>query len=245
MAKKKYFPGMKLGPKNILFIEEISLGNSSTGKRKQGRFKCPQCGNTDWITCLYDVVQGKATQCLECRKIQDVSRCIKYNEEHSHIGDIVNNCKVINTTHRYSGTHQYLEWKCLSCHKIFERDYSKQLKSCGCPYCENRSKGEIKVSNILDNLCVPYKTEYKFSDCISSKNYPLRFDFYLPQHNCCIEYDGEQHFKEISFGRDDLQERQERDSIKDQYCKQNNIKLIRIPYWDYDKINEQYILSLL
>ena len=68
----------------------------------------------------------------------------------------------------------------------------------------------------------------------------LPFDFYLPQYNCCIEYDGKQHYLYGGFGNDllELMNIKYRDNIKTNYCQQNNIKLIRIPYWDFDNIEE-------
>ena len=68
----------------------------------------------------------------------------------------------------------------------------------------------------------------------------MPFDFYLPDYNICIEYDGELHYKSIDFygGEEELMKQQNRDNIKTQYCKDNNITLIRIPYWDLNNINK-------
>lgn len=116
------------------------------------------------------------------------------------------------------------------------------MNSCGCLL----SKGEQKISNILQNLNLSFDKQRRFDGCINPRTgYSLKFDFYLPNYNCCIEYDGQQHFFETSLCSDSLKERQKRDEIKNQYCKDNDIKLIRIPYWDYDKLNEEYLLSLL
>lgn len=114
--------------------------------------------------------------------------------------------------------------------------------SCG---CINISKGELKIQEILRNLNIKFITQYRFSECKNIKALP--FDFYLPQYHYCIEYDGEHHFqiKEHFGGKESFQYRQHNDEIKNQYCKDNNIKLIRIPYWDYDKLNEEYLLSLI
>jgi len=80
--------------------------------------------------------------------------------------------------------------------------------------------------------------EYKFDNC-KNKN-PLPFDFYLPEHNICIEFDGEQHFKSISYfgGEKGFKNTQKNDLIKTSYCKENNIKLIRINYLEFKKIEE-------
>ena len=101
----------------------------------------------------------------------------------------------------------------------------------GCPECR-RSKGAIKVLIFLKKHNINFEKEKKFIGCISKKENPLRFDFYLPKFNICIEYDGEQHFKSSKFfgGNKKLKNIQENDQIKNQYCIDNNIKLIRIKY---------------
>lgn len=75
--------------------------------------------------------------------------------------------------------------------------------------------------------------EKVFDSCLSPKNKYLPFDFYLPDYNILIEYDGEQHYK-VSFGQNEekLLKQQEYDKIKTEWCKQNNIKLVRIPYFN-------------
>ena len=87
-----------------------------------------------------------------------------------------------------------------------------------------------------------YIEQYKFKDCVYIDK--LVFDFYIPSLNICIEYDGEGHYKPFRFSKDKkamqkkLEETQIRDKIKDKYCKENNIKLIRIPYFEFDNIDE-------
>lgn len=77
-------------------------------------------------------------------------------------------------------------------------------------------------------------------------NRRLRFDFYIPQYNIVIEYDGVQHFKIGGWAtKEKLEQIQQYDEVKNQYCRKKGIKLIRIPYTDYDKLNNSYILSLL
>lgn len=72
---------------------------------------------------------------------------------------------------------------------------------------------------------------YGFYDCRDKK--PLPFDFYLPDYLACIEADGIQHFEAVDvFGGDDyLKYVKKHDQIKTQYCNNNNIKLLRIPYF--------------
>ena len=112
--------------------------------------------------------------------------------------------------------------------------------SCGC----SNSKGENIIKNILDDNKILYKEQKTFDDLKASSGVYFKFDFYLPEYNCCIEYDGIQHFEVWGWQTEEgLKKTQERDKIKDKYCKDNNIKLVRIPYTDFEKINCEYILE--
>ena len=98
----------------------------------------------------------------------------------------------------------------------------------------------------MSELKIFFIKQKSFNNCRNPKtNKKLFFDFYLPDYNCCIEYDGVQHFEESSLCSDTLEERQYRDNIKNQYCKDNNIKLIRIPYTDFKILNIEYLKGLL
>lgn len=111
------------------------------------------------------------------------------------------------------------------------------------------SRGEDLIDCLLQKLQLSFLRQYTFEDCTNpDTNYRLKFDFYLPDYNTCIEYDGEQHFKYKNNGwnnKENFESLLKRDKIKDEYCKKKGIKLIRIPYFDYSKINEQYLLDLI
>ena len=108
----------------------------------------------------------------------------------------------------------------------------------GCGLCK-RSRGEIKVEKILLSHNINFIPQYKFHDCIGLK-WKLPFDFYLPDHNTCIEFQGEQHYEPVNHfgGIEKFNKTLIRDDIKQNYCIKNNIKLIIIPYWDILNINE-------
>ncbi len=105
--------------------------------------------------------------------------------------------------------------------------------SAGCPICKE-SKGERLVSNILESLNLKYIPQKTFNNL--RYKYLLHFDFYIPSLNVCIEFDGEQHFRPVmGWGGDELFKNvQHRDNLKNEYCKNNNIPLLRISYIDYD-----------
>lgn len=117
---------------------------------------------------------------------------------------------------------------------------SNLINRCGCAFC-NMSKREKKIIEYCKKNNILFEPQKTFSECKNIK--PLPFDFYLPEYNICIEYQGEQHYQLVRFGNridseQDLKDRQERDKIKKDFCKQNNISLLEIPYWDYKKIEQ-------
>jgi len=116
-------------------------------------------------------------------------------------------------------------------HDIFEQLPYDHLNGCGCPKCQ-KSKNELFIENILNEKNIEFETQKTFEGCKYKRK--LKFDFYLPLYNICIEYDGQQHFEKYRFEKDNskLNIRQLRDKIKTDFCKNNNIELIRIKYND-------------
>ena len=107
--------------------------------------------------------------------------------------------------------------------------------SCGCTI----SKGEEKIASILTLLNIQFQKEYKFKELPNR-----RFDFYLPEKNICIEFDGKQHFEYVATWhktKENFDQALLRDNEKTKFCISNNIKLIRIPYWDYDKLSPLFL----
>lgn len=135
-----------------------------------------------------------------------------------------------------------IEVECEKGH-VYNVRFSKFLEGIRCPYC-NESKGEKEVGKILDKYNIEYQKQYRFEDC--KLKYPLPFDFYLPQYNICIEFDGLQH-KQISEyfgGLDKFISIVISDTVKNDYCERNNIKLIRIPYNEMKNIEKIIVNEL-
>lgn len=107
----------------------------------------------------------------------------------------------------------------------------------GCPNCKI-SKGEDKIMNILKEKSVDFISQHTFDDCRLKNKLP--FDFYLPEMNVCIEYDGIQHFEIIDHfgGLERYNKQKMKDKIKDDFCYENDIKLLRISYIDFDNIED-------
>jgi very-short-patch-repair endonuclease len=126
-------------------------------------------------------------------------------------------------------------------HGEFKQTPIGHLRGSGCPNCKN-SKGEKISEKVLKKLGVEFIKQHKFSDCRNKR--PLIFDFYIPSLNVAIEYDGQQHYKsvEIFGGQKAFKNNQHRDFIKNEYCKNKGIGLLRIKYNENieDKIFEYF-----
>lgn len=132
----------------------------------------------------------------------------------------------------YKGSFEVVEIFCKEHQKCFYQTPMTHLKGSGCPLC-NTSKGELLISNYLDINKIEYNTQKTFKGLILTRK--LKFDFYLPEYNCCIEYDGEQHFKALSNhwgGQEGFIKRQRADRMKNDYCELYNIPLLRIRFDD-------------
>ena len=122
-------------------------------------------------------------------------------------------------------------------------------KCVNCNDSYHRSTGETAITNVLTSLNISFISQKSFETCIfPNTGRKALFDFYLDDLNILIEYDGEQHFFAKGTGwntEENLKETQYRDNYKTQWCKDNNIPLIRIPYTEINKINTSYILEKL
>jgi len=114
-------------------------------------------------------------------------------------------------------------------HGPFWQAAGTHLRGHGCPFCKS-SRGESLINDLLTEMGLSHKPQATFDGCVH--NVKLRYDFYLPDHNICIEYDGIQHFKSMeNWGGDaTFNDRKIKDAIKTKYCADNNIPLIRIRY---------------
>lgn len=128
-----------------------------------------------------------------------------------------------------------IECRCKICGNQW-KDTPNHLQSgrtCSCVYY---SIGERRIADILSKFNIKFIPQYNFVDCVYKNK--LFFDFYLPEYNICIEYNGVQHYESVEYfgGEEKFNIQQERDDIKREYCKENNIKLIEIPYWEFKNI---------
>ena len=137
-------------------------------------------------------------------------------------------------------------------HGDFPQKPNSHLSGKGCPWC-NESKGEKRIGQILFEKNIKSIPFVKYDDCISyrSRNglskrcYKLEFDFYLPENNTLVEYDGEYHFsKRKNVSLEKYINGVFNDREKNDYTKAKNIKFIRIGYLDKENIEEELMKGL-
>lgn len=212
----------------------------SKGGRRRVLCKC-DCGNMKTVD-LADLRRGHTTSC-GCFNREKVSQSTLVDLTGKQFGYL----KVLERDTNYRGKGVRAHWfcECTKCGTIKSMSSSglldNNVQSCGC----QKSKGEIKIAQILTSWQINFITEYKFPD---HKN--RRYDFALINKNNevvrLIEFDGIQHYTRPRANHwaatSSLEETRQRDAEKNQIAKEKGIELIRIPYWHLDKIN---IINLL
>lgn len=130
----------------------------------------------------------------------------------------------------YRNLHTKIKISCKNGH-TFHQKVSNHMQGKGCPICRE-SLGERTISKYLNDNKIRYERQKKFKECKYINHLP--FDFYLLDHNICIEYDGIQHSIPVSVfgGQKEFEKTKIKDEIKDKYCLDNKIRLIRISYQD-------------
>lgn len=123
-------------------------------------------------------------------------------------------------------------------HGLFLQAPTLHMNGCGCPLCK-RSLGEERVELFLVKNSIQFERQYKVhNENLFCGNKNFYVDFYLEKYNIIIEYNGAQHYTKTGYfgGEKKLADTQERDMALRQYCKEHKIKLIEIPYTEYDNI---------
>ena len=168
------------------------------------------------------------------KRIKDATSWEDFKQKNSRWGNMGTFIK------KNYGNDPYNNWEYLTSHfddKYVERQYLPN----------GESKGEKKVKSSLIDLGYDVSTQKRFKGCYGLKGNRycdlLKFDTYVETKNgkkVCVEFDGEQHFMSVGiFGGDiRLEEQQKHDQLKNNYCKNNGVKLIRIHYLDFNRIEE-------
>lgn len=249
IGQAKDLTGQKFGHLTALYRTE----NNKT----QTMWVCQcDCGEIKPMSAQY-FTKAKDPSCGCQNKIKASNRMKAYNETQRsiNIGDRFGKLVVV----EYEGLRKQASRDKNESWYICQCDCGGPLKSirgndlitggiisCGCV----SSVGEMAIKNILNKNNISYKSEYIFSNLKNPKtNYHLRFDFAIFNNDkleYLIEFDGRQHFigPEADWSHSDsLEDIQFRDKLKDDYCKEHNIVLKRIPYTALPHLSYEEIIG--
>ena len=188
---------------------------------------CPIHGKFSQLASNH--INGKG--CPKCGILR-ISNKLKLSQE-----EYINRVKKLHPEYDYSktiytGMGNSIKYICPK-HGVIEQNAGHHCYSgAGCPKC-NQSKGENLVAKYLDINNINYIPQYKLdvSENIRKSKH-IFIDFYLPEYNCFIEYNGIQHYSPVKHfgGKLTFEDQKIRDSYLKEYCKTNNINLLEIPY---------------
>lgn len=213
----------------------IEIIGEYLGSNKKILCRCRIDGH-QWTPFASNLSKGQ--KCPECARR---STSIRFSKTHDDfITEMSNVHSEIEVLGQYVKSNIGIHCRCKRCNHEWDPRPADLLNGKDCPRC-NLSHGEKKIEKILQEMKIDYLMQYKFADCINQRHLP--FDFYIPSLKICIEYDGEQHYRPVTFGGSTdktadqrFSQTQYNDEIKTTYCQKNKIKLIRIPYWEYENI---------
>ncbi len=221
---------------------EIIGGEYVGSKEKTLSLMCKICGET-WADSWESMYFKQACPYCSKKRISSTNNLAFIFPNITKEWDYLKN--KLNPEDYFPKSDKLVFWICGKCCLSYEtRIASRTQMNSGCPLC-NSSKGEAAISNFLESNKIIFFSQHRFSNC-KDKN-PLPFDFYIPEFNMCIEYQGEQHYRPVSiFGGDDSFKSQiKRDKIKKKYCKLNRIDLLIIPYWEIQNVEKIIIKRIL
>lgn len=209
------------------------------GKETSYKCKC-DCGNIIIVKNGTKLKNNSIKSC-GCYRSERMSEIAK---ENNPIKDLTNQRfgKVVALEPTNEREFQNVVWKCLcDCGKIcYINANSLQTNNrISCPNCKIISKGELKIKQLLLDNNLSFNSQQTFEDCrFQDTNALARFDFYV-EDKYLIEFDGQQHFEYTNNGwntKENYLKIKEHDIIKNKWCIENNIPLIRIPYTILDSL---------
>lgn len=205
------------------------------------RIRHNKCGH-EYLTTPNAFMRGNG-RCSKCNHKKFLEACRK--KQGISNSEFLRRVKKM-TGDEYTFLDKYVNayTKLRVCHNKCGLEYSVTphdfYKGSGCPRCKE-SKGEEFVNAYLKNNHIQCEREKTFKGLKDEKK--LRFDFWIPKMNTCIEYDGIQHYKPQDWmgGVKKFNKQRKHDTMKDNFCKQHHIRLIRISYRynTYDKVKKQ------
>ena len=214
-----------------MYGNEYSVLGQYVNSKTKIRLKHNVCG------CEFDATPSKILNNKDPRRCPNCFGGIKYtNEEFTKkVYDLVKDEYIF--LEEYKNMLTKIKCKHNKCgHEYFVAPNDFVNSGHRCPYC-NQSKGELKCQQYFDNKNINYIAQKTYDGLVGLGGKLLSYDFYLPNYNLLIEYQGEFHDGKANwYVAENLEKQQEHDRRKKQYAKEHNIKLLEIWYWDYENI---------
>jgi hypothetical protein len=205
----------------IIWCNDHRISFKQTPSNHLNGARCPKCALESRTTLRRKPLSNFISECVSTHA--DLYDYSKVTQEDYNNWKITIICKKHGEFTQNTGDHLY----------------SKS----GCPHCLT-SKGENEIKKILDKLSINYIQQKSYNDLWhKSKKHKLRYDFYLSDHNILLEYDGVYHYRPFNSNLKEFKNAMIRDGLKDNYAKEHNILLIRIPYLRANYI--EYIIKSL
>lgn len=228
----------------VVLEEDFNYKKEHKIKTTNSYFKVQcDCG-TIFTTNGTSLVQGDTKSC-GCYQKEDVAKRLSVDLTNKIFGSL----KALYPKAERKNNHIVWCCKCVNCGKEYEIS-TNHLQENSYPLCEclgRISKGELEITQILEENNIKFEKEKIFEDLINPKtNKFYRYDFYLPDYNLLIEFDGELHYFYTNNGwnnEENYNKIKQSDQIKNNYAKSHNINLVRIPYWERDKITLDLLLN--
>lgn len=222
---------------NLIALEKVVKLDNNGKVTTYIKCKCP-IHDYEFLTRAGDLRAGKGCKICGHEKTINKQR-LTLEKVKLLLKEKNDNIEII--SNEYIDNNTKLLCRCKKCNYEWYISWGNLQSLKTCPKCMG-SHGEKEIINYFKKNNIPYKYQYRFDDCKDERTLP--FDFYLPQYDLCIEYDGQLHYESARYIKDEdimdykLKKQQEHDKIKDNYCKDKNIKLLRIPYWEFNKIEK-------
>ena len=214
---------------NVKILEEYK------GQTVKIKAKCKVCGYI-WNTAPVTLIQDHKG-CYNCGKKRTGEKLKLTNNEFIEKLNSIN--PDILSLENYKDSKTKILVQCKKCEFQWYTKPNSLLNGHGCPYC-NISKGETNISKYLDKNNITYEAQKTYDGLYGLQGGKLSYDFYLPEYNLLIEFQGKQHKQSIEYfgGEDRFKIQQEHDRRKREYSKLHKIKLIEIWYYDIGNVEE-------
>lgn len=222
LTKEEFDKKLRQASNNNLYLVSDYLGHD-----KKVEVHCVT-HNLSYVVSALSVLRKDRTTCPGCKRdkarraqAKDLSTV---NEQllKKHKGRIV-------LVGEYVNTHTKADFECQVCKNVFSSEPNSVLRISGCPFCSQYT-GEVLISDFLTREGINFESQVTFDGLVDKRS--LSYDFYLPDFNLLIEYNGEQHYRPIEFfgGEDYFKVQVYHDELKSAYAKDNGYRLLSIRY---------------